>query len=36
MAKFWGVTVWYQSPSLSELGLDHSTPSLKLSMLEVN
>ena len=29
MAKIWGCYSWYQSTSLSELGLDHPTPTLK-------
>ena len=34
MAKILGCYSWYQIHSLSELGLDHSTPRLKLCMLE--
>ena len=32
-SKFWGVTSWYQSFSLSELGNHCSVPRLKLSKL---
>ena len=32
-SKFWGVTSWYQSFSLSELGIDRRIPGLKLSAL---
>ena len=36
MAEILGCHSWYQSISLSELGLDHATPNLKPCMLEID